>query len=108
VRVRSSALALATMLAACGDDQARWTAAQAESIAVVRGTPVNDPRCRGVGQAMGERYDRFRCTAGARRPSETIDTVAVLYELVPEEEYAGPASAHRLENVSFVGGPGIP
>jgi hypothetical protein len=108
VRVLLSALALSMMFAACGAHQARWTAAQAESIGVVRGTPVNDPQCRGVGPPMDERYDRFRCTAGARRPSETVDTVAVLYELVPEEEYAGPASAHRLENVSFVGGPGIP
>ena len=108
MRVFVTVLALTSMLAACGEDEPRWTAAQAESIAFVRGTPVNDPTCRGVGPAPGERYARFRCTAGARRPSETVDTVAVLYELVPEDEYGGPRSAHRLENVSFVGGPGIP
>ena len=102
-------LAVTLLLGACGGgDEPRWTIAQAESIASIRGTPVNDPRCRGVGSGADGRYGRFRCTAGARRPSETVDTVAVLYELVPEEAYSGPASAHTLTNVTFVGGPGIP
>jgi hypothetical protein len=102
-------LLMLTLLAACGgDDAPRWTVAQAQSIAVVRGTRVNDARCRGIGGKVDERYERFSCTAGARRSTEALDTVAVLYELVPEETYAGPGSAHRLENVSFVGGPGIP
>ena len=102
-------LALTLALAACsGGDEPRWTVAEAESVRVVRGTPVSDPRCRGVGEEADGRYDRFSCRAGARRPSEAFDSVAVLYELVPEEEYAGPGTAHRLENVSFLGGPGIP
>jgi hypothetical protein len=98
-----------TVVAACGGEGAtRWTVEQAESIAVVRGTPVNDQRCQGIGAEVNERFERFRCTAGARRPTESVDTVAVLYELVPEEDYNGPASRHRLEKVSFLGGPGIP
>lgn len=109
MHVVATSLVLTSMLVACGaGGEPRWTVPQAESIAVVRGTPVNDPRCQGVGSAVDERYERFRCTAGARRPGEDLDTVAVLYELVPEEEYSGPASAHMLENVTFVGGPGIP
>ena len=96
-------------LAACADEQpVRWTTTQAESISVVRGTPINRPTCEGVGQRVDGRYERFRCTAGARRPGETLDTVAVRYELEPTEEYSGASSAHRLENVSFLGGPGIP
>ena len=102
------ALALAGVAACGGDDPVRWTVPQAESVAVVRGMPVNDPRCEGVGSEVDERFGRFRCTAGARRPTESFDSVAVHYELVPEEEYSGPASRHRLENVSFLGGPGIP
>jgi hypothetical protein len=102
-------LALTLTLAACaGGGEARWTVEQAESIRHVRGTAVNEPRCEGVGPPTDDRYERFRCTAGARRPSETFDSVAVLYELVPEAEYSGARSAHRLENVSFLGGPGIP
>jgi hypothetical protein len=69
---------------------------------------VSEPRCRGIGAGGDERFERFRCTAGARRPGESIDTVAVFYELVPEAAYSGTESAHRLERVSFVGGPGIP
>ncbi len=102
------ALALAGIAACGGDNPVSWTVEQAESIAVVRGTPVNDPRCEGVGSEVDERFERFRCTAGARRPTESVDTVAVLYEFVPEEDYDGPASRHRLEKVSFLGGPGIP
>jgi hypothetical protein len=102
-------LALTLTLAACSADaEPRWTAAQAESIERVRGTPVNEPRCRGLGEVVDERFERFSCRAGARRATETYDTVAVLYDVIPEDEYEGPDSAHRLENVSFVGGPGIP
>jgi hypothetical protein len=102
------AAGLAALAACGGEEPIRWTATQAESISVVRGTPINSPSCTGVGRPLDGRYERFRCTAGARRPGETLDTVAVNYELEPEEEYSGPGSAHRLENVSFLGGPGIP
>jgi hypothetical protein len=102
-----AALAL-SVLAACGGEGAAWTVREAESIAAVRGTPINDPKCRGLGLPTNGRYRRFGCTAGARRPGETADTVAILYELVPRGEYAGPRSDHDLENVRFVGGPGIP
>jgi hypothetical protein len=48
------------------------------------------------------------CVAGGRNPADPVDTVAVLYELKPLEAYDGPSSGHALENVRFVGGPGIP
>jgi hypothetical protein len=101
---RYAVLGLACLVVSCGADEPRWSVTQAESIATVRGTPINDPTCRGVGEATDDRYERFRCRAGARRPSETVDTVAVLYELLPTGDYPD----HTLENVSFVGGPGIP
>jgi hypothetical protein len=107
---RTALVLLLGTLAACAgaDDDARWTVAEAETIRAVRGTPVNGPLCHGIGPDADEGFERFRCVAGARRPGESIDTVAVFYELVPEAAYSGPESAHRVERVSFVGGPGIP
>jgi hypothetical protein len=49
------------------------------------------------------RYLRLSCVAGARLPYEEADTVAVLFELVPEA-----ASSYELREVRFIGGPGIP
>jgi len=100
------------LLAACAgnsaDDSVRWTVQQAESIASVRGTPVRPRRCHGRGPAERDdgalTYERFACVAGARRPGETVDTVAVLYDLLPRGAYPD----HELANVRFVGGPGIP
>ncbi len=98
-----SALAL---LPACGGGEPAWSVAEAESIRVVRGTPVRDVQCRGTREEA--RHRRFACVAAARRPGEAFDTVAIHYELVPKEPYDGPTSEHELENVEFIGGPGIP
>jgi hypothetical protein len=102
-----AALAL-SVLAACGGEGTAWTIREAESIAAVRGTPIHAPECRGLGSPTNGRYRRFSCTAGTRRPGETADTVAVLYELVPRSGYDGPRSDHIFEDVRFIGGPGIP
>jgi hypothetical protein len=96
------------LLAACGGDQPAWSVLEAESIAIVRGTPVRNVECSGERPVGDGRYRRFACSAGARRHGETLDTVAVLYDLVPRGEFQGPGSDHELENVRFVGGPGIP
>jgi hypothetical protein len=53
-------------------------------------------------------YSRFECLAGARAAFQRYDTVAVLYVLHPLEEYDGPTSRHRLTDVRFIGGPGVP
>ena len=80
---------------------------EAESIRSVRGLPVRVRQCRGLGGALrdGEvlRYERLACVAGARLPHEEVDTVAVLYELVPRG-----GSRYELRKVQFIGGPGIP
>jgi len=95
-----------------GDSGPRWTERHAESIATVRSLPVNVLRCEGLGAAEtdGARrsYSRFDCVGGTRATWEDYDTIAVLYELRPLERYDGPRSRHRLTNVRFVGGPGIP
>lgn len=96
------------------ESQSRWTTEQAESITVVRGMSVRVRYCRGLGSAREERgrprYTRFRCLAGGRATVDRypIDTVAVRYVLHPLAPYAGPGSSHRLTEVRFIGGPGIP
>ena len=47
-----------------------------------------------------ERYRRLSCVAGAR--GERFDTVAVLFDVRPTSD-----DDHELENVQFIGGPGI-
>jgi hypothetical protein len=99
------ALAVGAVLGACDGDgrEAGWTTVEAESIASVRGLPVEVRRCEGIGEAEEQRYRRLRCVAGARLPGERFDTVAVTFEVVP-----GEGERPRLENVRFFGGPGIP
>jgi hypothetical protein len=104
------------MAVACGgaDDAASvmWTPQQAASITTVRGMHVDVRTCRGLGRPRHDRgatqFRRFACVAGARLPTETYDTVGVHYMLRPLGEYHGPSSKHALENVRFIGGPGIP
>jgi hypothetical protein len=100
-------------LTACGPDErqeeAAWTIGQAESIGTVRGMRVRAPDCRGHGRAMdggaAGRYRHLTCVAGARRPTERFDSVAVLYVIRP----TGPCcSDYELARVRFIGGPGIP
>jgi hypothetical protein len=97
------AIAVGAALGACNGDESGWTTAQAESIASVRGLPVDVRRCEGIGEADEQRYRRLRCVAGARLSGERFDTVAVTFEVVPRtrEDYT-------IENVRFFGGPGIP
>jgi predicted small secreted protein len=103
--------------AACGGaggagSERLWTVRQAESIDTIRGMPVRVRECRGLGGAEGEmpRYRRFECVAGARAASDRFEfeTLGVLYVLHPLGKYDGPRSKHRLTQVRFVGGPGIP
>jgi hypothetical protein len=91
-------------MAGCGGSREDgWTVREAEAIRSVRGMPVHVLRCRGLDSGRKHRYTRFACIAGARRPSESYDTVGVLYDLVPLKN-----NGYRLEKVKFIGGPGIP
>jgi hypothetical protein len=98
---------MATASPGCGDGDNAWTVARAEAINSVRGLPVRVRECRGRGQPLGDgppaRYRWLRCVAGARLPGERFDTVAVLFDVRPTSD-----DDHELENVRFVGGPGIP
>jgi hypothetical protein len=99
---------LATACAGGGDSRVDWTEREAESITTIRSLPANVLECEGLGTPEDGRYLRFDCTAGTRAPWETYDTIAVRYVLHPVDEYDGPDSRHRLTNVKFIGGPGIP
>ena len=107
-----AALALVAALAAgCagGGSSARgWTESEAESITTIRSLPARVLACDGLGAGDDGHYARFSCTAGTRAPWQTYDTIAVTYVLHPLDEYDGSRSRHRLTNVKFVGGPGIP
>jgi hypothetical protein len=111
-RLPGAALALVVLVcAACaggGDSGRFWTEREAESITTIRSLPATVRGCEGLGESDDGRYARFECLAGTRAAWETYDTIAVTYVLHPLEEYDGPRSRHRLTNVKFVGGPGIP
>jgi hypothetical protein len=105
--VTASLLLLLVLATGCGDDGSLWTVEQAESITSIRGTRVRVRECRGLGGENG-RYERFDCLASTRTASDRYDTVGVFYVLQPLGAYDGPGSKHRLSQVRFVGGPGIP
>jgi hypothetical protein len=89
-----------------------WTVQEAESITSIRGLTVRVRSCRGVDGHQGggteSRFRRFSCVAGARAEFDRYDTVGILYVLHPLEDYDGVSSRHRLSEVRFLGGPGIP
>jgi hypothetical protein len=107
-----AAVALAIVFAAAcsggGDSAPGWTEREAESITTIRSLPATVRGCEGLGESDDGRYARFECLAGTRAAWESYDTIAVTYVLHPLDEYDGPRSRHRLTNVKFVGGPGIP
>jgi hypothetical protein len=112
-RLASAALVPAALLAAAcsesgGDSGRFWTEREAESITTIRSLPATVRGCDGLGESEDSRYARFECLAGTRAAWQTYDTIAVTYVLHPLAEYEGPHSRHRLTNVKFVGGPGIP
>jgi hypothetical protein len=63
---------------------------------------VNVLRCKALDQGEHMHHRRFACEAGARRPGEAYDTVGILYEIRVHND------GYELENVRFIGGPGIP
>jgi hypothetical protein len=111
-RILTASLVLACCAASgCTDGNGAsdrlWTVRQAESITLIRGTPVRVRHCRGLA-GRDDRYESFECLASGRTGFDRFDTVGVFYVLQPLGEYEGRRSKYRLSNVRFVGGPGIP
>jgi hypothetical protein len=113
---RDGLVLLAIVAAGCAGadtaDEPRWTEPEATAITTIRGMPVRAVRCRGLGpqEIRDDRktFTRFDCLAQTRAPWQRYDTVTVLYVLRPLDEYERHRRPHRLTNVRFVGGPGIP
>jgi hypothetical protein len=91
---------------ACGDSDAVsrrfWTVAEAESIRVVRGTPLKTTRCAGLGERRASAYRRFRCV-GVHWPKHLAYPlpVRVRYVLIPRGEYRGKRSPYFMTSVHF-------
>lgn len=115
-RLKGGLLLLAVVATGCATADSphtpRWTEPEAAAITTVRGMPVRVVRCRGLGsnESQDDRkaFARFDCLAQTRAPWQRYDTITVTYVLHPLGEYEGARSPHRLTNVHFVGGPGIP
>jgi hypothetical protein len=105
-------LLLGAVLAASGGAHVRagnfWSERQAESIRLVRGTPVRRTRCegRGIRRAVGSQplYRHFACRGSTGpRYVAPIDTVLVTYTLHPLGRYVGRRSGYATTNVRFIG-----
>jgi hypothetical protein len=102
-------LVVVTLLAtlACGGSHpavpARfWTGSQAESIKLVRGTPLKTTKCIGLGEQRASAYRRFRCV-GVHWPKHLAYAlpVRVRYVLNPRGKYRGKRSAYLATSVYF-------
>jgi hypothetical protein len=91
---------------ACGDSDGGgrrfWTVAQAESIKVVRGTPLKTTNCRGLGERRDSGYRRFRCV-GVHWPKHLGYPlpVRIRYVLTPTGKFRGDRSPYFMTNVRF-------
>jgi hypothetical protein len=102
-------LAAAVILAgtACGTSRptvpARfWTVSEAESIRLIRGTPLRTTACTPIGEPRGSTYGRFSCE-GVHWPKglQYPLPVRVRYVLNPHGPYRGPRSAYLATSVYF-------
>jgi hypothetical protein len=104
-RVAGKVLLVVTLLASLGCGASRparfWTARQAESIKLVRGTPLRRTTCTGLGERRASAYRRFSCV-GVVVPKAVPDLpVRVRYVLNPRGKYKGHRSAYLATSVRF-------
>jgi hypothetical protein len=79
-----------------------WTVSQAESIKLVRGTPLKTTACKGLGQRHASVYRRFSCV-GVHWPKDLAYPlpVRVRYVLNPRGKYRGKLSPYLATSVYF-------
>jgi hypothetical protein len=106
-RAAAGTTILALMFAAAGCDEGEpspatlWTVKQAESIRMVRGTPVHGTECSGLRVGRDGHHRRFSCV-GVTWPRSTPQLkVRVRYILNPAGPYRGMRSAYLATNVHF-------
>jgi hypothetical protein len=92
---------------ACGASESRvparfWTVSQAESIKLVRGTPLKTTKCTGLGERRISAYRRFSCV-GVHWPKGLAYPlpVRVRYVLNPRGPYRGQESPYLATSVRF-------
>jgi hypothetical protein len=109
--VVSSTLLAVTFLVALGCGTSRpaepnparfWTVTQAESIKLVRGTPLKTTGCKGLGEHRASAYPRFSCV-GVHWPKGLAYPlpVRVRYVLNPRGRYRGNQSPYLATRVYF-------
>jgi hypothetical protein len=105
IRVAGTALLVVTLLASIGCGASRpakfWTVRQAESIKLVRGTPLKRTRCVGLGIRRASAYRRFSCVGVVAPKSVPDRPVRVRYMLNPRSKYKGDRSAYLATSVHF-------
>jgi hypothetical protein len=93
------------VLPACGDGSSRpptfWTVEQAESIKVIRGTPLRTTKCTGFGEERDSAFRRFLCIGKVVPRAAPQLPVRVRYLLNPRGAYRGRHSAYLATNVRF-------
>jgi hypothetical protein len=104
-RAAGFVLLVVTLLASPGCGASRparfWTVKQAESIELVRGTPLKMTTCTGLGERRASAYRRFSCV-GVVVPKTFPDLpVRVRYVLNPRGKYRGHGSAYLATSVHF-------
>jgi hypothetical protein len=104
-RVAGIVLLVVTLLASLGCGASRpakfWTVKQAESIKLVRGTPLERTACTGLGERRASAYRRFSCV-GVVVPKTFPDLpVRVRYVLNPRGQYKNHRSAYLATSVHF-------
>lgn len=92
-------------LAACGDGSSRpaifWTVEQAESITVIRGTPLRTTKCNGLGDERDSAFRRFFCIGKVVPQGLPQLPVRVRYVLNPRGAFRGRRSAYLATSVRF-------
>jgi hypothetical protein len=79
-----------------------WTVSQAETIKLVRGTPLKTTKCTGLGEQRASAYRRFSCV-GVHWPKGLAYPlpVRVRYVLNTRGKYRGQRSAYLATSVYF-------
>jgi hypothetical protein len=94
-----------TVLAGCGGASSRpatfWTVEQAESITVIRGTPLRTTKCTGFGEERESGFRRFSCIGKVVPRGLPQLPVRVRYVLNPRGAYRGSRSAYLATSVRF-------
>jgi hypothetical protein len=78
----------------------RWTAEQAETVRLIRGTRLYETKCRGLGRRRVV-HRHFACSGQTARDDKSIHTALVTYVLHPLGRYYRRYPAYFATKVRF-------